>query len=390
MTLVILDPGLHMIAGHHFELDTALVDAAAALGAPGHIFCHRTNNPHLNDHPQITPFFDVLGGASTTDPMLTDLDRFLLENERVYGDLQRLSDVVDMEGSVLFYATARLHSLTGIGRWVQGWRTAPRHLFVLLPEYYIFALEGGVGTLDQLFYRYGFAQFPPEHAGRITFLTLSKRQVSEYGRISGRRIIQCPYPVGEISGRLSAQPSVFEPSLRRRIVVVGTSRNSKGFDLLPAVIRQVLATRTDAEFVVQYCPTEEVSAEAIALKSSGATIIEGYLDRASYHGVIRSADIVLLPYVGPGYRIQTSAVFCEARWFGRPSVVSAETSMADDIEEDPRLGIAAAADPAALAAAIGRMLDDYPSYARGAEAAAAPYRQQHGTSRMAALMLGRD
>ena len=32
MTLVILDPGLHMIAGHHFELDTALLEAAAALG----------------------------------------------------------------------------------------------------------------------------------------------------------------------------------------------------------------------------------------------------------------------------------------------------------------------------------------------------------------------
>lgn len=68
MAFVILDPGLHMIAGHHFELDTALLEAASALGVPGHIFCHRTDNPHLNDHPSITPFFDVLGRATTRDP----------------------------------------------------------------------------------------------------------------------------------------------------------------------------------------------------------------------------------------------------------------------------------------------------------------------------------
>ena len=298
MALVIIDPGLHMIAGHHFELDTALLAAASSLGVSGHIFCHRTNNPHLNDHPEITPFFDVLGRTTTEDPMLTDLDRFLLENEGVYRDLNRLAEVVDMEESILFYATARLHSLTGLGRWAREWRVPPRHLFVLLPEYFIFALEGGVGTLDQLFYRYGFAQFPSVDPSRITFLTLSKRQVAEYGRISGRRIIQAPYPVGEVSGALSAKPSIFEPPSRLRVVVCGTSRNSKGFDLLPAVIRRVMDARSDVEFVVQYCPTEEVSAEAAALAGSGATVIEGYLDRDSYHGLIRSADIVFLPYMG--------------------------------------------------------------------------------------------
>lgn len=390
MALVIIDPGLHMIAGHHFELDTALLAAASSLGVSGHIFCHRTNNPHLNDHPEITPFFDVLGRTTTEDPMLTDLDRFLLENEGVYRDLNRLAEVVDMEESILFYATARLHSLTGLGRWAREWRVPPRHLFVLLPEYFIFALEGGVGTLDQLFYRYGFAQFPSVDPSRITFLTLSKRQVAEYGRISGRRIIQAPYPVGEVSGALSAKPSIFEPPSRLRVVVCGTSRNSKGFDLLPAVIRRVMDARSDVEFVVQYCPTEEVSAEAAALAGSGATVIEGYLDRDSYHGLIRSADIVFLPYMGAGYRIQTSAVFSEARWFGRPTVVSAETSMSDDIEADPRLGLAAAPDPQALASAIEAMLDRYPIFACAAAEASVPYRNEHGTIRLAALLLGRD
>ena len=389
MAFVILDPGLHMIAGHHFELDTALLEAASARGVSGHIFCHRTDNPHLNDHPSITPFFDVLGRATTRDPILTDLDRYLLENEGVYRDLNRLSDVVDMEDAIIFYATARLHSLTGLGRWAREWRLPPRHLFVLLPEYFIFALQGSVGTLDQLFYRYGFAQFPSGEPSRISFLTLSKRQVAEYGGISGREIIQAPYPVGEVSGTLSAKPSVFAPSSRLRVVVCGTSRNSKGFDLLPAVIRQVMNARSDVEFVVQYCPTEDVSAEATALVGSGATIIEGYLDRESYHGLIRSADIVFLPYMGPGYRIQTSAVFSEARWFGRPTIVSAETSMSDDIDADPRLGLAASPDPQAFASAIGTMLDGYPAFARAAAEASVPYRREHGTARLVELMIGR-
>jgi glycosyltransferase involved in cell wall biosynthesis len=385
MTLVILDPGLHMIAGHHFELDTALLEAAAALGVPGHIFCHVTNNPHLNDHPQITPFFDVLRGRTTTDPMLVDLDRYVLENERVYRDLLRLSEIADIEQSIVLFPTATHNSLTGLGRWVREWKSPPRHLFVLLPEHFEFALAGGAGTLDQLFYRYGFSRFPDEVASRVTFLALSARQAQEFSRIGGKRVEPAPYPVGEISDHPS--PTSPPSSGRRRILTCGTSRDSKGFALLPDIIRSVLAKRADVEFVIQYCPTEEVSRDAIA--AAGATVVEGYLDRASYHAMIRSADAMLLPYLGLGYKYGTSAVFAEARWFGRPVIAAAGTSMADEIRTDARVGLASRPEVASLITAIDRLLDTYPESRRAAEEAAAVYRQANGTSRLAALMLGR-
>src|SRR5690349_3048650 len=140
MSLIILDPGLYMLQGHHFELDTALLDAAAAQGVDGHIFCHHTNNPYVQAHPQITPAFGVIGVKSTEDPMLRDLDRFLLQNEHLLADLRRIESMIDFEGATLLYATADFNALTAIGRWVRGWTAPPRHLFVLLPGHFEVAL----------------------------------------------------------------------------------------------------------------------------------------------------------------------------------------------------------------------------------------------------------
>lgn len=386
MAFVILDPGLHMIAGHHFELDTALLAAAGALGVPGHIFCHRTDNPHLNDHPEITPFFDTLGHMTTRDPMLVDLDRFESQNGRLHGDLRRLSEILDMEDTILLFATGSHNSLTGLGRWVREWTVRPRHLFVLLPGHFEFSIRNGAGTLDQLFYRYGFSLFPSGPDSRVTFLTLSDRQASEFSAIASRPVERAPYPVGELADEPSLIASGAASSGRRRVVTCGSSRDSKGFALLPEVVRRTTARRGDVEFVVQYCPTEDVSLADIV--ASGATVIEGYLDRSSYHELIRSADVLLLPYLGPAYRIGTSAVFAEARWFGRPVIAATETSMAAEIAADKRIGLATAPEPAALVAALETILDGYPAFTRAAAEAGADYRRDNGTGRLAQRLLG--
>jgi glycosyltransferase involved in cell wall biosynthesis len=383
MTLVIIDPGLHMIAGHHFELDTALLAAAAELGVPGHVFCHRTNNPHLNDHPKITPFFDVLGHETTADPMLIDLDRFELQNERLYDGLVRLSEVIDLERSTLLFPTASHNSLTGLARWVAGWKAHPQHLFVMLPGHFQYAIRGGGGTLDQLFYRYGFSRFPADAESRVTFLALSEQQVREYARIGGRNVELAPYPVGELgSDAPGPRPA---PAGPRRILTCGTSRDSKGFALLPEVVRQIRAARSDVEFIVQYCPTEDVSADAI--RAAGATVIEGYLDRGSYHAMIRSSDIMLLPYLGPAYQVGTSAVFAEARWFGLPVIAAAGTSMAEQIGGDARVGVAVRPEVTDLVGALAAMLNGYPGIEAAARAAAADYRRTNGTRRLATRLV---
>lgn len=384
MTLVILDPGLHMIAGHHFELDTALLAAAAALGVDGHIFCHRTSNPHLNEHPHITPFFQVVGAETTSDPILIDLDRFELQNGRLHDDLCRLSEVIDLEQSTLLFPTGSHNSLLGLARWVERWKERPRHLFVMLPGHFQFAIEGGGGTLDQLFYRYGFSRFPKDADSHVTFLALSPRQATEFSRIGGRKVEVAPYPVGELGDHI---PPPRAADGRRRILTCGSSRDSKGFALLPELIRRVRATRPNVEFVVQYCPTEDVTPDAIA--AAGATVVQGYLDRDSYHAMIRAADVMLLPYLGPAYQLGTSAVFAEARWFGRPVIGAAGTSMASDIAEDSRIGLAVRPAVPDLVGALETMLDNYASFASAAAAAGAEYRQANGTARLAAFMLGR-
>jgi len=317
--------------------------------------------------------------------MLRDLDRFLLQNEHLLADLRRIEPMIDFEKATLLYATADFNALTAIGRWVQGWTAAPRHLFVLLPGHFEVALAGGVGMLDQLFYRYGFAQFP-RSSDRVTLLTLSARQAAEFSTIGGRPVRAAPYPVGESE---DPPPPPGLARVRRRVSVLGSSRNSKGFDLLPELIRTVRAARPTVDFAVQYCPSEGALPDtATAIAQAGAEVIEGYLERGSYRHELRAADILLLPYRGLGYRVGTSAVFAEARWYGRPALVATGTSMAGDVAADPPLGRAAEPTAQALATALIGLVDDFPNAARAAGEAGIAYRRDNGTHRFAELLLG--
>lgn len=386
MNLVILDPALHSLAGNNLEMDTALVDACASFGWTGHIFAHQRCNAHVANHPLVTPFFDIYRERTISDPALAEIDDFLMQGERLFADLVRLEDIVDLKTSVVFYACADPNTLTAIGRWSARIHRICRRLFLLFPLPFRYSAASDTATLEQLFYRYGFAEFRRQRVDPAQFLALSRDQATEYSKVARTDVAVAPYPVGRIEQ--STPLTTYPLSKNIRILCSGASRTNKGFQLLPEIIRQIKASRSDIDFVVQYCPTDDLTVTANALIELGVTVIEGYFTRTEYHDLFESAHAVLLPYTGLAYRDGTSAVFSEARWFGRPVITTPATSMAADIALDPRLGIVAPAEVSALSKAISYLADNLTHLSKLAADAAVTYRSGNGTMHLAKLLVG--
>jgi glycosyltransferase involved in cell wall biosynthesis len=121
---------------------------------------------------------------------------------------------------------------------------------------------------------------------------------------------------------------------------LGDSRPSKGFPMLPELVRRVLAEgpATPARFVIQ-CPPEAASGSnrlppAVAdlrrqVEGSGGrlTLIPERLDERDYAELLHATDVVLIPYRREGYVEPTSGVFAEAMAAGKPVVVPEGTWM---------------------------------------------------------------
>lgn len=118
------------------------------------------------------------------------------------------------------------------------------------------------------------------------------------------------------------------------VAFVGEAREEKGFQLLPDVIESVLAQvdGVNIRFRIQcganvWNQTPPIQAavaklEAMSKADKRIELLDGALPEDQYLDLIRSANIVFLPYNPPQYRIRGSGVATQAAAFGTQMVVS--------------------------------------------------------------------
>lgn len=115
---------------------------------------------------------------------------------------------------------------------------------------------------------------------------------------------------------------------------VGEAREEKGFQLLPDILESVTARLTDTQvqFRIQcganvWNQTRPIKdaldrLRTMAREDSRIALLDGALPEDEYLHLIRSGDIVFLPYDPPQYRIRGSGVATEAAAYGVEMVVS--------------------------------------------------------------------
>ncbi len=177
-------------------------------------------------------------------------------------------------------------------------------------------------------------------------------------------------------------PAVERSSTELVIGYFGDARDEKGFDLLPSVIRRVREKAPDGRsirFVVQTnLNTSEgdpgaraARLELMGLGGADLDLVEGPLAPEAYQSLLRTANIMILPYESSAYAERSSGVLMEALMAGAPCVVTSGGWMASMIQAggtDSPAGVVVAADAHAIGDGVLHIAAEWTRYAQGARA----------------------
>jgi hypothetical protein len=216
--------------------------------------------------------------------------------------------------------------------------------------------------------------------------------------IAGVRPALAPYPVFTAPRRPRAAR---RPSLR--IGYLGQARCEKGFDRLPAILRELEVLHSQAaargrdvptiSVIVHAAPGSEkmvrVFERAAQNLNLEVELIDRTVDEEEYQQILQRIDILVLPYDINGYARKGSGIAQEALVSAIPFVCSAETALVDFLTE--KNGESARTDEE-FASSLMKIALNYDDYLHGAIRAAAKQDQllQNNTLRDNIYGQGRD
>lgn len=140
---------------------------------------------------------------------------------------------------------------------------------------------------------------------------------------------------------------------RLRIVYPSHSEFFRGFDLLVEFLEMYASSYADQfEFVVRNQPVKPLSLSA----APNIRWVEGVLSEEEYEDLLRSADIVLLPYSPIEFHYRTSSILAEAFSMGKPVIAAGGSWLALQVAEAAAGWTMPSWSPAGLREVLDRIL----------------------------------
>lgn len=182
--------------------------------------------------------------------------------------------------------------------------------------------------------------------GRFTLLTDSELLTEDYEKICPK-VVTAPIPLADSITQSNDNSTFSLRNLEKKDFVdfgyLGDSRNGKGFSMLPAMIKKVVAKSAKIRFIIQ-CPNSEYENAAIpeGLKElqdlsnklrNNLILISERLSESDYLGLFKFLDVIMIPYNSPMFIEGTSNIFTESAALGKPVVVSNNTWMSNELKK---------------------------------------------------------
>lgn len=218
---------------------------------------------------------------------------------------------------------------------------------------------------------------------RIRLYTDTAELSDEY-----RLVTSVPFgvlPIPFRAGLVEPRPPSARSSLA--IAYLGDARDEKGFHWLPELVDEIagrsdLPSRVNFKFQAsigapQYSPLSVLALHRLTNHPSGAVEllgVEAPLSPEAYHDLLSAADLVVLPYDRKRYQSASSGTLAEAIAAGLPTVVPAESWMSS--QHPPGAG-ETFHDQASFIDAVRRVIVNYESYRRHAQAHREPWLSRH-------------
>ncbi|MFA7329209.1 MAG: glycosyltransferase family 4 protein, partial [Candidatus Ratteibacteria bacterium] len=212
---------------------------------------------------------------------------------------------------------------------------------------------------------------------RIRIVTDSERLADEYRGMTKLPLEIFPIPHTENISQIKEPNAGISPKGNLRFVFLGDAREEKGFPLLVSAINSLIKQNKmqGIKFIIQchigshhHAPMLRFRRLLEKTEPAGVQVLKDFLEIEAYYRLLRSADIVVLPYSGKKYYARTSGPMAEAFAAGKPVIVTDNTWMSEQLR---RFGSGVTfpdGSVAGLSRAIRETCDRYPELSARAQA----------------------
>ncbi len=366
------DPAISNSIGHYSEYASSISKAVQKSGIEFIVLARSDVTPELARKIKARPTFQKdfwyrpiksqkLGFF--INPVLTNWINFV--------DLRRAFSRTTLDNTLIFVPTIDHYQLLGWILWMALLPPKNRPCLAMLFRY-SYELNPGEFTKRSLWAKLGFALSSLFYkSGKIRFFTDSHRLSKQYQQLSGMHFSVLPIPhTGDIAYIGNDAETLPEASILN-IVSLGDAREEKGYVTICKAIEKI--TSVDPEminkvhFILQcfishpsHVLMGQFTQELEKLKLPNVTFFHRNLNRSEYAALIKTADIILLPYSQRVYYARTSGPFTEALAAGKVVIVPNDTWMSDMLVQYGAGKIIKNDDPDGLVNAIIEAVKDYP------------------------------
>jgi glycosyltransferase involved in cell wall biosynthesis len=318
MRALIIDPALHSMGGHHYNATLALKAKLGALGI---------------DH-------DCLGSAYADEQAIRELGCAPCFTRSVYGrlydkpeeferqvrtTLDELSRALERRprADLLVMPCCDQVLAFALARYLRFRRAPHLLLWALYAPHHNKAFDDPSTISLRGETREAFAALQRVVGlQRISAFCETAEMANFYRDVASLDVDVAPGP-GLVGGRRTSTRS--GPPV---VGCIGFANEAKGYRLLPAAVRDVLADDPAVRFMIHGifqgsdAPDQGAVFEALAALDSRVSVNTEILSHAAYLDWLSRIDLVLLPYDPAVYRTRGSGVFFEARRLGIPVVAT--------------------------------------------------------------------
>jgi hypothetical protein len=399
MKIIFADAGLSSEIGHHANACRLITSALRARGHDVSVAAYHGIQADLADELGARPHFRLnTYWGNDGDPVCGWLNAFFTGCNVFAEDLARLGPFAPAD---LLYVNSILPAqLLGL-----------RGFLAMLPEHgkphVVTELGTGPG-LDYVqtedgprfvprdprvdsratLYRFAGTQIRANMPPQLRVCSFDRASSELYTLLLGFDVQTLPVPhfTDAVPRRRGAQRPIV-------IGVLGHQRGEKGFQLVPAIVAHLLATRTDVRFLIHnaqpdFMADAQAAMRALAARDARVTLDEAPAGPARWRELLDQSDLILCPYMPDQFRAAYSALASEAIAHAIPVVTPAETTLARVVAEFGGPGTEFTGFSAeAVAAATMLALDNFDELASRAMTAALRWRATMGAGNMVDAML---
>jgi hypothetical protein len=380
--LLLLDPYLAARAGHHFEFAEDVVAAARSLGLQPRVFAHRRfRESAVQGAPACGTFreklwqrtlaglaLQLLGrgerlGLSSVQRRLSEAFDRRRENQFAQDVIHALRQAEPRPGDLAFLPNMTHVETFGLAR---AFRTEPDltrrvswHLEYHYPPAQGRDNEHRAASDDECLTRRALAALEQSRCGQRAYCYTDTDELTlQYRNLGVCDFQTLPIPVSPklhapvavpLSGGDMNDAGRSGGTVQRPLTVVylGDSRTEKGFELLPDVIRDLwpdLLATGRLRFVIQSLINRRWKQRSLVRTQQAlrrfpppaVQLIERPLGGDEYRDIVRSGQIMLLPYARASYAARSSGILAEALAAGLPAIVPAQSWLSGQLEQSAR------------------------------------------------------